>query len=298
MPRHPPLDPGVPPRKRSSFCRLCLSTCFVLFGFFVAVAIYGVANALFQMTQFSHSRVFQNQTLNEVKDRAAVVRPLVDGKQTFDIAVSVWAASAGIDDGKSEFDVSETPLFSDIVFQELHLVDKHISVNLTYQLPISIFQRLILKENDLRASFVLIPTVPSLVNQITNFSTWRPETLKISSVRSWPFPLGAADHGPQSIADRALDSFGISMPMLEFHEFGSKCTKSEPILETDSADEVALSDGNNEDDEEYYEEQEQVQKDTTGEPPGVSDISKYPEHASKRHPFVVTRYVVQLWDAP
>ncbi|KAF7344378.1 hypothetical protein MSAN_01918800 [Mycena sanguinolenta] len=296
MPRHPPLDPGVPPRKRSSFCRFCLCTCPVLFGFFVAVILYGVAKALFQMTQFSHSRVFQNQTLDEVEDRAAVVRPLVDGKQSFDIAVSVWAPSADIDDGESGVDVSETPLFSDIVFRGLHLVDKHISMNVTYQLPISIFQRNILEENDLRASFVLIPTVPSLVNQITNFSTWRPEILKTPPVRSWPFPLGAADNGPQSIADRALDSFGFSMPLLEFHEFGSKCTKSEPILETNSTDEEALSDGNDEDDEEYYEEQEQVQKDTTGEPPGVSDISKYPEHALKRHPFVVTRTQIRVVD--
>ncbi|KAJ6495455.1 hypothetical protein C8R45DRAFT_1095087 [Mycena sanguinolenta] len=246
------------------------------------------------MTHFSHSRVFQNQTLDEVEDRATVVRPLVDGKQSFDIAVSVWAASADIDDDESGIDVSETPLFSEIVFQGLRLADKHKSVNITYRLPVSIFQRLILKENDLRASFVLIPRVPSLVNQISNFSTWRPQILTIPPVRSWPFPLGSTDNGPQSIADRALDSLGISIPLLEFHEFGSKCTESEPILDTNSADEDALSDGNNDDDED--EEHEEVEKDTTGGPPSVSDILKYPEHALKRHPYVMTRTQIRVVD--
>ncbi|KAJ6495433.1 hypothetical protein C8R45DRAFT_1095066 [Mycena sanguinolenta] len=144
-------------------------------------------------------------------------------------------------------------------------------------------QRPLLKENDLRASFVLIPTEPSLVNQITAFSTWWPRSVLRPPVRSWPFPLGAADNGPQGVADEALDSFGISMPLLEFHEFGSKCAES-PILQTHSAqDKDPFSDEKNQNDGEYDD----------GAEPGISDVLKYPEHALKRHPFVVARTLIQ-----
>ncbi|KAF7344398.1 hypothetical protein MSAN_01921000 [Mycena sanguinolenta] len=147
-----PLDPGLPPRKRRSFCRLCFCTCLVLCGLLLALGIYQIGKSFFIRSQSSHSRLFQNQTLDEVEHRIAVVRPLVDEKQLFDIAVSIWAPSA---------DVSR---------------DKYKSVNLTYRLPTAVFQRSLLKEDDLRASFVLIPTEPSLVNHITGFSTWWPQT--------------------------------------------------------------------------------------------------------------------------
>ncbi|KAF7344392.1 hypothetical protein MSAN_01920400 [Mycena sanguinolenta] len=277
-----PLDPGPPPRKRRSFCRLCFCTCLALCGLLLVLGIYQIGKTFFIRSQFSHSRLFHNQTLDEVEYRMAVVRPLVDEKQLFDIAVSIWAPSrnGGSNNG------SETALFSDIVFRGLRLSDKHKSVNLTYRLPTAVFRRSQLKEDDLRASFVLIPTEPSLVNHMIRFSTWWPQTAPRPPVRSWPFPLGAADSGPQSKADRALDSFGFSMPLLEFHEFGSKCTKS-PILETPSADEDAFSDGADD----GYKEQNQTEKDTAG----VSGTSKYPEHALT-HPFIVTRTQIQAVD--
>ncbi|KAJ7792321.1 hypothetical protein B0H14DRAFT_2931666 [Mycena olivaceomarginata] len=301
MSSDPPLDPGVPARKRNSSCTFCLWTCVVLIGlpvgFLLVVFIYGLGKGLFEFTQFSHSRVFQNQTLEEVGNRASVVRPLVDEKQSFDIAVSIWALPLDENAGESSSIVPETPLYSNIVFRGLHLADKHQTANLTYKLPIAIFQRLLLKENDLRASFVLIPTLPSLVDQITNFSTWRPEVLTIPPVRSWPFPLGAADNGPQSAADRALDSFGISMPLLEFHEFGSKCTNSTDSDISSSEDKMA-DEKNSEDDEDEDEEVNRVEDkdDTAGGPLGVSDIAKYPEHALKRHPFIVTRTQIRAVD--
>ncbi|KAJ7315037.1 hypothetical protein DFH08DRAFT_425650 [Mycena albidolilacea] len=301
MSSDPPLDPGVPARKRNSSCTFCLWTCVVLIGlpvgFFLVVFIYGLGKGLFKFTQFSHSRVFQNQTLEEVGNRTSVVRPLVDEKQSFDIAVSIWALPLEENAGESSSVVPETPLYSDIVFRGLHLADKHQTANLTYKLPIAIFQRLLLKENDLRASFVLIPTSPSLVDQIINFSTWRPEVLTIPPFRSWPFPLGAPDNGPQSAADRALDSFGISMPLLEFHEFGSKCTNSTDS-DTSSSEDKPGDDQNNENNEDEDEEENHIEEkdDTAGGPLGVSDIAKYPEHALKRHPFVVTRTQIRAVD--
>ncbi|KAJ6554098.1 hypothetical protein B0H10DRAFT_1809779 [Mycena sp. CBHHK59/15] len=180
-----PLNPGVPARKRSSLCKFSLWVGLILVGLFVAIVIVGIGQSLYRFTQFSHSRVFQNQTLEDVKNRAAVVRPLIDASQLFDIAVSIWSLPVK-EHGERIGDVAETPLYSDIVFRGLRLSDKHKQAVLTYQLPVTVIQHLLLKEYGLRASFVAIPTSPSLVDYITNFSTWRPEAMKIPPVRSWP----------------------------------------------------------------------------------------------------------------
>jgi hypothetical protein len=81
------------------------------------------------------------------------------------------------------------------------------------------------------------------------------------------------------------------MPLLEFHEFGSKCTNSTDS-DTSSSEDKPADDKNNENDEDEDEEENHVEEkdDTAGSPLGVSDIAKYPEHALKRHPFIVTRY--------
>ncbi|KAF7360594.1 hypothetical protein MVEN_00790800 [Mycena venus] len=298
-----PLDPGVPARKRGSFCKFCLCIGLVLFGLLVATIIYVLGKLVFSLTQVSHSRIFQNQTLEEVKNRAAVVRPLVDDNQLFDIAVSVWTLRDEESGGESSSDeVSKTPLYSDIVFRGLRLGDQHKTASIVYTLPIAIFQRLSLKENDLRASVVLIPTSPSLLDHVTNFSTWRPESLTIPPVRSWPFPLEAPDSGPPSLADRALDSFAISFPLLEFHEIGSKCANTSNLgTSPEEEEEIPIeekADEDEDDDEDDEEAQDRVKaKVNTTEPTrGWSDIRKFPEHALKRHPFVVTRTQIRVVD--
>ncbi|KAJ7666901.1 hypothetical protein DFH06DRAFT_1185007 [Mycena polygramma] len=291
MPAESPLNPGVPPRKRSSLCKFSLWIGLILGALFLARILVGIGQQLFWFTSFSHSRIYQNQTLGEVKNRAAVVRPLIDEHQTFDIAVSIWTLPADGRDGERIGDVAESPLYSDIVFRGVLLSDKHIQSTLHYRLPVALFRRLLLKESDLRAAFVAIPTSPSLLDRVTNFTTWRPETMRIPPVRSWPFPLGAADKGPQSVADRALDSFGISMPLLEFHEFPTKCDKQGHLKS--STLELDDEDMDDVDEAEKYEETVEG-----GHGPGVvvSDVARHPEHAVKRHPFIVTRTQIRVVD--
>ncbi|KAJ6562522.1 hypothetical protein B0H19DRAFT_1248232 [Mycena capillaripes] len=295
MSNDPPLNPGVPARKRSSFCKFCLCISLVLFGLALATIIFVLGKTVFQFTaQITHSRIYQNQTLDEVKNRTTVVRPLVDKEQTFDIAVSIWSRSVEEHEGEIfPWSVrNETALYSDIVFRGLHLADKHKSLTLSYKLPVANFRRLALRQNDLRASFVLIPTSPSLMDQVFNFSTARRpyDIMQISPVRSWPFPLGTSDNRSQSLADRALDSFAISMPLLEFHEFRSKCATASSREKSASSEEVVIK--QSDDDEEDQVEKHVVQV----IPSGVSDITKYPEHAVKRHPFVVTRTQIRVVD--
>ncbi|KAJ6491584.1 hypothetical protein DFH09DRAFT_1377219 [Mycena vulgaris] len=289
MPGESPLHPVAPARKRSSLRKFLLWAGLILGGLFLARFIAGIGQSIFWITSFSHSRVFQNQTLEDVKNRAAVVRPLIDENQSFDIAVSIWSLP-GLEEHSE--DVAETPLYSDIVFRGLRLSDKNKQTVLTYNLTVPVFRRLLLKENHLRASFVAIPTSPSLVDYVTKFSTWRPEAMRIPPVRSWPFPLGASDTGPQTIADKALDSFGISIPLLEFHEVRSKCNSSTPEISEKSGQQA--EDEENDADEE--EDESDGIEDRGNDILAVSDIAKHPQHAVKRHPFVVTRTQIRIVD--
>ncbi|KAJ7207989.1 hypothetical protein GGX14DRAFT_634694 [Mycena pura] len=299
MEKPSPLSPGAPARKRSSLTKFCLWIGLILAALFVGRIIIGIGQSLFFFTTFSPSHVYQNQTLAEVKNRAAVVRPLVDEKQIFDIAVSIWtpsveARTTGMRTGNM-LDVADTPLYSDIVFRGLRLSDKHKQATLEYQLPIPVFRRLVLKDSDLRASFVVIPTSPSLVDHVKNFSTWYPETMETLPVRSWPFPLGSPDKGPQSVADKALDSFGISTSLLEFHELRTNCAKTR---DSGAIEKTATSQDDY--DEDWSDDDVEREFDETADEllRGIrmSDIAKHLDHAVKRHPFVVTRTQIRIVD--
>ena len=40
------------------------------------------------------------------------------------------------------------------------------------------------------------------------------------------FPLGSPEQGNRTMADEALESFGISIPLIEFHEVQNRCSNS------------------------------------------------------------------------
>ncbi|KAJ6510568.1 hypothetical protein C8R45DRAFT_964526 [Mycena sanguinolenta] len=277
------VNPGVPPKKRGSLLRFSLWIGLILGGLLLTWFIGGIVQQLFWFKNFSHSSVYQNQTLAEVENRGAIVRPLIDENQLFDIAVSIWTLPVQEEDGERVAGaVAETPLDSKIVFRGVKLADKHLTATVDYRLPTAIFRRLLLKENDLRASFVALPTSPSLLDHVTNFSTWRPETIKIPPVRPWPFPLGPSYSGPQSVADQSVDSFGISMPLLEFHEFRSKCKKSNSKKADGDEDDDETDDWELHDRGRFH--------------AGISDIARNPQHAVMRHPFVLTRTQLRIVD--
>jgi hypothetical protein len=79
------------------------------------------------------------------------------------------------------------------------------------------------------------------------------------------------------------------MPLLEFHEVHSRCATASNPETSSSAEEPPEKD----DDEDYDDEETQdwVKENHSAEesPSGVSNITGNPEHALKRHPFVVTR---------
>ncbi|KAF7323891.1 hypothetical protein MKEN_00610500 [Mycena kentingensis (nom. inval.)] len=295
--KEPPLVNIPPPRKRSSlgsFLRFIFTTLLRLFLAYVLIGVIG--QALWHWTTFSHRGVYQNQTLEDIapRNRHFILQPLIGKKDKFDLAVSIWSLPLDSNEGPAArpVDVAETAIYSDIVLRDLTLSSTHAKATLKYQLPVHIFRKLLLKENDLRASFVLIPQPDSLADRITNFSSWLPEGMVVPAVRAWPFPLGSPPSEPPSVVDRALDSFGISMPLIEFREYRKAACKAEETGSDNSDEEDGEAPWSLEDDPEG-------DRDRSPGPfreSTISDIEKHPAHAVDRHPFVVTRTQIRIVD--
>ncbi|KAJ6490488.1 hypothetical protein DFH09DRAFT_374094 [Mycena vulgaris] len=122
-------------------------------------------------------------------------------------------------------DILETPLFSDVVFRGLRLSDRHVSATVNFRLPTARFLAADLTESDLRATFLLVPSSPSLLDHVKNFSSWMPDSVyaKRRPTRPWPFPLGSDERGERTMIDLALESFSISVPLIELHDAASQC---------------------------------------------------------------------------
>jgi len=102
------------------------------------------------------------------------------------------------------------------------------------------------------------------------------------------FPLGSNDLHEKTLADKSLESFGVSVPLVQFHGVQSRCTAGGDNTEAQD----------NSDDEQEQEEDFEEELETPVKP------SKRPKKASltpplditdgkpvlKNHPYIVTRY--------
>ncbi|KAJ7599884.1 hypothetical protein C8J56DRAFT_1037490 [Mycena floridula] len=224
------FDPGpLAPRRRStSCCKLFLGVIVVLIAIFVGKVLYIIGTTLYTQTTFPFRPLYQNQTMNEVKNRSMVVQPLVGDDQTFDIAVTVWTLKE-----EPEAENNETVLFSDIVFRDLRLKDKYKSVDVAFQVPTAMFHRPTINSTDLRASFVLIPSSPSPLDYLKSYSSWYPSGMQRPPIRSYSTE--------RSLVDETLDSFGISIPLLTGGEIPSRCGSAEEEEEEEEGDDAPKS---------------------------------------------------------
>ncbi|KAJ7256515.1 hypothetical protein B0H12DRAFT_1112424 [Mycena haematopus] len=265
------LDPGPGPRKVRKTSKLCKYVCWAIsvpvLGFVTwTVVPFGIQ--VVQEVRFPHKALYHSLS----HATGDVIQPLITDKDTFDIAVSVWlrapedeeAESRRLNvpqvpsdkivdldnlqdiwrglktpDGRDTY-VLEKPLFSDVVFRGLHLSDKHASAEVNFSLPMARFLAPDLDDSDLRATFLLLPSSPSLINHVKNFSSWIPDSLfsKRPPIRSWPFPLDSEERGKKTMADLALESFSFSIPLLEFHDAASR-TQLRIVRETNLFDGAA-----------------------------------------------------------
>ncbi|KAJ6502149.1 hypothetical protein C8R45DRAFT_1092043 [Mycena sanguinolenta] len=264
------LDPGPGPRKARKTSKLCKYICWgisiPLFGFAAWTVIpFGIQ--VVQDVRFPHQALYHHPQSSY--GPGDVIRPLITDEDTFDIAVSVWLRAPEEEEAESrrlnfpevpsnqlvDFDnlqdiwmglktpdgrdtyVLENPLFSDVVFRGLRLSDKHALAKVDFRLPLSRFLAPKLEDSDLRATFLLLPSSPSLVDHVKNFSSWIPDSLfaKRRPIRSWPFPLGSEERGEKTMADLTLESFSFSIPLLQFHDAASQCTNDSDVLPANSS---------------------------------------------------------------
>ncbi|KAF8063483.1 hypothetical protein FPV67DRAFT_247135 [Lyophyllum atratum] len=275
-------------RKSTSCCKRFLIFGGILTLLASALGIaYGVIRVATVLTT-PHRALYHVGPLDEKSDISQVVRPLIGREQEFDIAVTVWVRSEDEEAKRSEHGVkasiwtveapSVIPLYSDIVFHGLRLTDKNVFATVNFTLPTAHFRNHSLTNYDLRGSIVLIPSSPSLLDHIVDFSTWLPDFVEALPVRSWPFPLGSPDKGEKTVADEAVESFGVTVPLIQFGHINSRC--------------------DNEDGEEDPEEQD-------GEDPPILENST--ERGSllettegkavlESHPYIVTRTQIRVVD--
>ncbi|KAJ7047192.1 hypothetical protein C8F04DRAFT_222460 [Mycena alexandri] len=269
------LDPGPGRRRRSSLCSckcLCWTISIPLLGF-LGWFIFLFCTAFLRGLRFPHQSLYY--TGGPPYNSSEVIRPLVPQEQTFDIAVTVWLRAPELEEAEfrrlqlenvppkeeeppspvqldikglgkisasvilgevDDQDILETPLFSDIVLRGLHLSDKHRSANVAFRLPTARFLSANLTGSDLRATFLLFPSSPSLIDHVKNFSSWMPDSVLVKrpATRPWPFPLGSQLLDEKTMADLALESFSLSVPLIEFHDVASQC-KNTSINDTDAA---------------------------------------------------------------
>ncbi|KAG6837581.1 hypothetical protein H0H93_006995 [Arthromyces matolae] len=134
--------------------------------------------------------------------------------------------------------VHSKPLFSDIVFRNLRLRDKNVYATVNFTLPTAYFRQSDLNAYDLRGSIAVIPTSPSPLDRIVDYSTWIPRFIDTYPVRSWPFPMGSSGSKNKSVADRAIDSFGVTVPLLQFHNVRKKCETDVEYIDDYGDDEL------------------------------------------------------------
>ncbi|KAJ2932404.1 hypothetical protein H1R20_g4725, partial [Candolleomyces eurysporus] len=240
------LDPGtVPTRKRrTSGCKCMLFAVGILISLLVSIGIAKFVSSIFYGIREPHSFLYENKTLAEVKNMSTVVRPLVDRDQKFDIVATVWVRTLDpLDNASEQYDWmhGEDHIFSDTVFHGVTLMDEHIHTKVNLSIPLETFSKAETLENfDIRATFKLVPRSPSLLDHITNFTSWVPATVVLpdTSPEGRARKLKGNLSPPETLEDlqnAALESFAISAPLIDLHPIKSACGRETEEEEDEDA---------------------------------------------------------------
>ncbi|KAJ7593698.1 hypothetical protein C8J56DRAFT_419815 [Mycena floridula] len=253
-------------RKRGAGFKLLLSA-------IVLVALIALPPTLFALgrrayrSSFPHVALYQNETLDMVQNRSLVVQPLIGYDQTFDIAVTIWqkrpSSNATIqkhppsnatiqlpkklkslEGGRRidedwlytyhRLDETEQVIYSDIVFRGLRLKDKGVQAKIQFQLSLDAFRGRYVRPTDVRASFVLIPSTPSLMDHFRNPSAPDASPFGLyDRIRFWsfPFPLGSTNTTNRTVTELGLETFAISVPLLKTKHILTQCPKGKEVHE-------------------------------------------------------------------
>ncbi|KAF5364956.1 hypothetical protein D9758_008112 [Tetrapyrgos nigripes] len=269
-PRLPVNSTDTPHRKPRSLGKYCLwfSGLIVLtVSAYYLHSVYISMHTVYRGTAYPQQFWNQSQTYSELSNGSfLLIQPLIANDQTFDVAVSVWirgteaeelkwrASQEGSDedhqkdrlislhDGEDALNDRKQlyhPLYSDIAFRGLRLSDKNKYASINFTLPTEKFREHRLPTDILIGTFVLIPTSPSLMDFVVNYSSYIPEEVwsKAPAVRTWPFPMGSEYTGEKTLADLALESFSLQTSLIQSHHMPSRCPDGNES-ETATADSV------------------------------------------------------------
>ncbi|RXW19290.1 hypothetical protein EST38_g6566 [Candolleomyces aberdarensis] len=241
------LGPGtVPSRKRRiSGCKCMLLAVGILI-LLVSIGIARFVSSVLHGVREPHNLLYENKTLAEVKNMSTIVRPLVDRDQRFDIVATVWVRTLDSGDnasGQYDWMHGEDHVFSDTVFRGVTLMDEHVHTKVNLSIPLETFSKAETLENfDIRASFKLVPQSPSLLDHITNFTSWVPATVVLPDIspEAHARKIKGDFSPPETLEDlknAALEAFAVSAPLIDLHPIKSACgwkSKEEedgPVLE-------------------------------------------------------------------
>ncbi|KAK7046049.1 hypothetical protein VNI00_007044 [Paramarasmius palmivorus] len=245
------FDPGLAPptRRKQSGCKvICKYILWTIVLFVAGSLLFFLAslgrNFVNSTIRFAHTSVYQNGTWEEVVAHGKqniVVRPLVDEEQTFDIAITVWVRrteeeqdsrlpavtediqrQSDSEAEENERDLREQAIYSGIAFRKVQLKDKNVATEIPLQIPTRVFLSENITTHDLRASVILIPNSPSLLDHVSNFSSWYPPTVNRPRMRNLeslsPFDSSTADVSTLDLHKEAIDSFGLNINLVTLYD--------------------------------------------------------------------------------
>nr|GAT49388.1 predicted protein [Mycena chlorophos] len=252
------LDPGPRRRPRMSFCKCLALTVTIPLACFLA---WTLGPAVWKHTRHNTAPrrgLYHRPTPGAEGDpHNPPIYPLITDEQTFDILATVWLRGTGREEAQlrasrlaklrplhapgqppvlvpsngapiDDDSRIDQPLFSDIILRGRRLTNKHASAKINLTLPTARFMEKNLQSDDLRITFVLLPSSDLLIDHLRNYSSWRPPSM------FWPMIQPQQDGAEKTIVDLALESFAISVPLLSFWNTtaSSNCAPTNTSVET------------------------------------------------------------------
>ncbi|ORY82356.1 hypothetical protein BCR35DRAFT_352196 [Leucosporidium creatinivorum] len=279
-------------KQASSACKCCLWISLAVVLAFVGCIAFFAGKAIVDVAKENLSP-HSAQRYNASNSTSLPVVPIVGHDQLFDIAVTVWikptepeilarrtarlaklsaeSEALGYSDSfTSSFerelaeedalyaDEEDLILYSEVPpsFRNLRLSDQHVVSIVEFEVPTARFCGLNLSSDDLRATFVLLPSSPSLLDNAFNYSSYIPPSFKTEPARAWPFPLGSEFQGERTMQDMIADLTSDSAPLVRFLNVPTEDAGAGKKNETSAE----LASGGKEDDDEDLEALEAAKK--------------------------------------
>ncbi|KAJ3507415.1 hypothetical protein NLJ89_g6320 [Agrocybe chaxingu] len=282
------LNPGVQARReRMSFCRCLFWTCILAVVLANAYYIPNFMLGIKKGTREPHKTLYHKGDEKKADD-VDVIRPLVDHQQPFDIMATIWLRTTK--PNKDHAAPSEELIYSDRILRGLRLKDKDIHATIRYQIPTEIFKQENLTNYDLRASFILIPNTPSLLDFASNYSTWIPSHIVVPPVRPY--------EASRSLEDEIIDSFALTIPLLDFLNISSSCPEASHSGNAVKPTRIIGSEDEDEDEDDLPKPvaEKLTQKERKFLDPAVVYSTSDPSQVLELHPYVITRTFLRVVD--